>query len=145
MKPNNTCPIDGVKVDSNIVRTTANLVLMTSLMAIVFKQPMVNTFLLIDFSLRAAGKAKYSPLFRLASCICRACKAEPDYTDAAPKRFAALAGTSLVALILLMMLLSWWDLALVLTLVLHFFAILESWFGFCVGCKVYELLKKFRG
>jgi hypothetical protein len=77
----------------------------------------------------------------LAGWLFQRFKAKNKPTDRAPKRFAAGTGLVFSILIVAAALLHLALISLVLTLVLIFFAALESLAGFCAGCYVYSFLK----
>jgi len=62
--------------------------------------------------------------------------------DRAPKRFAAGVGLVFTAAILAVFLLAVPLAPMILAVIMALFALLESFFGFCAGCYVYDFGKK---
>lgn len=102
----------------------------------------IPLFLTADFALRSFNLGKWSPLFRLASWVTGILKlkGKPVYMPA--KRFAARIGLVFSVLITTFHL-AGGSTATVLSIVLAFFAALESLAGFCAGCYLYNFLKRF--
>jgi hypothetical protein len=99
--------------------------------------------LLADFALRAFGANPYSPLAFLAGKTAAALKlpAKPVYMP--PKRFAARVGFVFCLAITVLHYIDMEISATLLGFVIGAFAALESLAGFCAGCYVYGILKKF--
>ena len=136
------CPVDGVKVNENKVRTIAFLVLLIGIAYVATLYWVLPLFLAIDFALRAFDYGKFSPLARLSDGIVSMLNFSVRPIDQAPKRFAAGVGMVFTAAILVLYALG--INTLVLTSVLLIFAALESLAGICAGCYVYTFLKRSR-
>ena len=136
------CPVDGVKVNENKVRTIAFLVLLIGIAYVATLYWVLPLFLAIDFALRAFDYGKFSPLARLSDGIVSMLNFSVRPIDQAPKRFAAGVGMVFTAAILVLYALG--INTLVLTSVLLIFAAQESLAGICAGCYVYTFLKRSR-
>ena len=94
----------------------------------------------IDFFMKVIVGTKYSPISQLANLIVR--KQQPEYVGAVQKRFAwsiglTLAGTMMVLLFLFGI----QGLPnLIICGICLAFMFIESAFGICVGCKIYNAL-----
>ena len=100
-------------------------------------------FLLLDFSIKVLLNPQYSPLSLVANLIVR--KQTPEYVGAIQKRFAwsiglALATTMAIVLFGLGIV---GPINLVICAICLVFMFMESAFGICVGCKVYNGLIRF--
>ncbi|GAB3551471.1 DUF4395 domain-containing protein [Spirosoma fluminis] len=129
------CPVDGIPVNENKVRTVAFLVLATTLVYLVTNAVWLIGVLTLDFGLRAFNAGKFSPFGIAADGFVKWLHLPYKGTDQAPKRFAARIG---LAFALSLMLFHWfgWD-TVILSSTLAVFAALESLAGFCAGCYVY--------
>ncbi|QIP12832.1 DUF4395 domain-containing protein [Spirosoma aureum] len=134
------CPVDGVKVNENKVRTVAFFVLLIAITHVFTSFWLLPVVLLVDFALRAFDYGKFSPFARISDTVVKALHFPVRPIDQAPKRFAAGVGMVFAASILTVDLLG--GNPLVLTITLALFAALESLVGICAGCYVYTLLKR---
>ncbi len=136
-------PISGSLVGEVSSRLTALLVSLVTLVFLVTREPLVPLMLGADFSLRVFAGGLFSPLRYASAGIVRVLGIEERKIDAAPKRFAAALGFTLMALTVLA---EWWGsggIALILAGVLLTCALLESVMNVCLGCKVYMLMSRF--
>ncbi|MFD1142559.1 DUF4395 domain-containing protein [Larkinella insperata] len=134
-----SCPVDGVKVNENKVRTTAFFVwalMSTYLLTTVWVIP---ALLLADFALRAFNFGQWSPLGWLSGRFVKAFRLPVQMIDQGPKRFAAGIGLVFSTTILAFHLLGLNP--LLLASIITLFAALEAFAGFCAGCHVYTLLQ----
>jgi hypothetical protein len=135
------CPVDQVSVNENKARIIAFFALLIVLAYLVTGSLYLIAFLVPDFLLRATPLGKNSPLSLLAGVVVSMFKIKNKPTDRAPKRFAAGTGLVFTILIIAATLLHLEVISIALTIVLVFFAALESFVGFCAGCYVYSFLK----
>ncbi|MDG2354102.1 MAG: DUF4395 domain-containing protein [Gammaproteobacteria bacterium] len=141
---------DGLMFNEREVRAAAGIVFLFAFMAFMSgfltgnNEPtklMVSVFLL-DFFIRIFINPKYSPSMVVGRWIVN--NQKPEYTDAAPKRWAWGIGFTLAAIMFYLVVLN--DirgpiniLTCALCLSLLFF---EAVFGICAGCKIYNLFHK---
>jgi Domain of unknown function (DUF4395) len=84
---------------------------------------------------------KLSPLGRFATSVAAPRLGPPRYVPGPPKRFAQTIGAVVTTVAAVSALaLGWTTAAAVLTALIVVFAVLESVFAFCVGCKVFAAL-----
>jgi hypothetical protein len=136
------CPVNSETVNNRVVRIVAGEVVLIAVAFIVWPQWWLFLALAADFSLRALGYRKYSPLATIARTIVAGLKLERRPVNAAPKQFAAKIG---VVFSLTAALLSLIGLTLAAQLVaagLLGAASLEAFLGYCVGCKIYSLIPR---
>lgn len=131
------CPVDGVQINENKVRTVAFLVLLTTVAYLVTGIIWLVVLLVIDFGLRSTNAGRYSPLGNVADWAVRQVKLPYKGTEQAPKRFAARIGLAFALIITIVQGLGLDP--ILLAGVLALFAGLESLVGFCAGCYVYTL------
>ncbi|MES2107756.1 MAG: DUF4395 domain-containing protein [Bacteroidota bacterium] len=140
MKEAPDCPVEHVSVNENKTRVVALFVLLIVIAYLLTGYLYLIAFLALDFLLRVSRFGKVSPLGVLADVVISFFNISNKPTDRAPKRFAAGTGLVFSLLIIVSALLHLDLVAIILTIVLAFFAFLESAAGFCAGCYVYALL-----
>ena len=139
---NQSCPVSLRNIDSNIVRLVA---LQTAIVAVVFvltKMPIFTYILLYDFAVRGLKLPLLSPFATIAKIVVKVLKIKPKPTDEAPKRFALFIGLLMLIIINVLVFISQLDIATAITIILIVCASLEAFFDYCVGCKVYWIIKK---
>jgi hypothetical protein len=136
------------RVNENVVRLVAALVLLTAIGTFVTGWAVLALYLSVDFFLRAF--TGFKPPFALAAQqLSKALHLEVKPIYAAPKKFAAAIGFVFSVVISALLLSGFVETARVVTGVLVVFATLESVFGICAGCYVYSwvvapLIEKFK-
>ena len=123
-------------VDESAVSVVAYLVILITVFGIHFQQQWLLLFLAFDFLLRATGFFP-SPLYFVAKKISAFLNFEKKAVFAGPKRFAAMLGFVMTALISI-----FYDnqVGIYLGLSLIILAALESILNICVGCYIYNFL-----
>jgi hypothetical protein len=144
MNTNNSieCPVNFTPVNENNVRITALQVFLISLAYLLSGYWTLIALLMLDFLIRSFGLGQFSPLTSLSSLAVRLLKLRNKPIDSAPKLFAARVGT-IFSFAILTSHTAFPVAALVLGIALSLFAFLESFVGFCAGCYVYSIGKKF--
>lgn len=134
-----TCPVDFVQVNENQPRlVAAQVVLLTAIFIGTGWWP-VFLLLAVDFFLRAFKLGRYSLLGQAATSVVQQWKLSGKKVDQAPKRFAAKLGFIFSLIILTLSVFHQTTIAAYVAVVLILFAILESVFNFCVGCRIYSI------
>jgi hypothetical protein len=130
-------------VQEVVVRTVAGQVFLLSLLALGLKFPWLALALAVDFGIRALVTPRWSLLSLIArDLVVPAFRLQDQSIPFAPKRFAAAIGFSLsAAAFLLAMLTTTWAWIAPLA-ILCLFSALESFLGFCAGCKIYGVLMR---
>ena len=136
------CPVDLIKINENKARLTAFFVLVLTLVYLKTGFWLIMAFLMVDFTLRAFNLGKYSLLGFIGDAVIKQLNIKNKPVDRAPKRFAAAVGLVFTATILAAFFLGIKLVPMVLAVVMALFALLESFFGFCAGCYVYDFGKK---
>jgi hypothetical protein len=122
------CPISLKNIDSNLF--------------VVTKAPIFANILLLDFTLRALRLPQFSPFVLVAKAIIKLLRLKPQPNDEAPKRFALFIGLFLLIVVHLFLFFGLDNYALFAIVILIVCAFLEAFFNYCIGYKVYWLLKK---
>ncbi|KOH44991.1 DUF4395 domain-containing protein [Sunxiuqinia dokdonensis] len=134
------CPISNERINEQVPRITALLVIVAVVLAFALDSLVVMAFVAADFFIRAFTKIKFSPLSCVAYWMTQMLNLPAKPIDKAPKIFAARMGfvMSLAFAVLFAAQLN--TAAVVIAGVLVFFAGLEFAFAFCAGCTIYSYL-----
>lgn len=143
MSANVSCPVSDIKINENRVRLNAFFVLLSGLTYILIPNWAIPAFLVIDFFLRGFGWGRYSPVNTLSGSVIKNLSIANKPIDQAPKLFAAQLGFAFSGLLLIFNVFSVSEAAYSIDAALVLFAFLESALGFCAGCHVYTLTRKF--
>ncbi len=135
------CPVSGERVNESVVRLVAFFVLVILGTSFILNSVMGAMFLAFDFCVRSFTDGTYSPLKIISMKVVELCKMPVKPVDAAPKKFAARVGMVFSILLGVAFYFDLEMLAYVVASIFGFCAFLESVFAYCVGCKVYSLLK----
>jgi hypothetical protein len=133
------CPISNETVDERAARLCAILVLIPLGLSLALTSPWPVLVLAVDFCLRGFGVRSWSPVARLSQALVRLLGLSPRPTNAAPKTFAARLGFAFSVLVALSFLAGASTLGVAAGLPFALCAVLEGGFGFCVGCRIYQL------
>jgi hypothetical protein len=132
-------------VSEEVVRVGAAEVFILAVLTVALRFPWLAAVLALDFGVRAFVTPRLSVLTGLSRrVLVPLLRFHGHPISFAPKRFAAAIGFSLsvAALVLATVLTSWaWMIPL---LILILFSGLESFAGFCAGCKIYGLLMRWQ-
>jgi len=136
------CPVSLQRVDSYEVRAISLFVAVLAWLYVINDHSIVFAWVLwFDFTMRWRRWRSFSPLALVAKLGVTALHLKPKYTDERPKRFALTLGTLMVTLLLVSGPLGWHTVATLTAYGLIGCALLEALFDFCIGCKLYYLLK----
>jgi hypothetical protein len=140
----NACPIANATVDERAARLCALITLLPLGLSVVLASPWPALFLAIDFALRGFGARRASPVARLAQSLAGMLGLEPRRVNAGPKAFAAKLGLGFSMAVGLAFLFGREGIGLAAALPFSLCAILEGAWGFCVGCRLYQLWQRLR-
>lgn len=133
-----SCPIDYNTIDEHVARLNGFFTVILLCVAY-FIQPFLYLIILLDFLLRVL-KTQYSPVAQFSKLILNLLHIKPVPIDRAPKLFAAKIGF-IMSMLLIIFFAASLKPALTITLIFFLFAAsLESFFNYCLGCKIYTLL-----
>jgi hypothetical protein len=139
------CRLTGKRIDGNVVRATALLVLLAAGSYLVTSSPWIAVVLALDFLCRGTGLGSVSPFAAIARFAVRRLGIRPRPTDAGPKLFAARLGLGMTVAILALGLADLHTPALALAGMLAGCAALEGLAGYCVGCRIQSAILQLRG
>ncbi|MDT8339510.1 MAG: DUF4395 domain-containing protein [Sulfurimonas sp.] len=139
-----SCPVSFKIVDQNIIRIVASLVSALGILFIFNPNLIILALLLYDFFVRVLGHEKISPLYNLAKLLSKLFGVKKDKIDAGPKEFALKIGFLFALLCVVAFLFNQIFTAVLIMTILTVCALLEALFNYCIGCKIYILLRRFR-
>lgn len=139
-----SCPVSFKIVDQNIIRIVASLVSALGVLFIFNPNLIILALLLYDFFVRVLGYEKISPLYNLAKLLSKLFGVKKDKIDAGPKEFALKIGFLFALLCMVAFLFNQTFTAVLIMTILTVCALLEALFNYCIGCKIYILLRRFR-
>ncbi len=137
-----TCPIAGFGVNKSVVRTSAFLTLGAVLIFLFTPVKWIILILTVDFFLRSFLKGKYSPIRAASIIINKALAIKPNVVNAGPTIFAAKIGFTCCLLMSLAYVFGFMLCGYIIGGIIALCAALEAFLGYCVGCKLYSLMKK---
>jgi len=138
------CPISSRRIDTHIVRFISAQVSIITILLIYTKLPIFALLLFIDFSARGFRKPNFSLFFNIAKLAVMTLKLHPKMTDEAPKRFALFMGLVMSFILGLLYISGEFYIGTIVAAILVTCALLETIFDFCLGCKIYQIIQKFK-
>ncbi len=129
-------------VNEKAARTVAAGVVTLVVLAEVSHSPLFLIILLYGFVARVAAGPRFSPLGQIATKFVSPRLGDPKTVSGKPKRFAQAIGSVFSLATLALYLFGAHSVAFDLLWILGAFALLESAFGICVGCKVFAILER---
>ena len=142
MRDSINLPFDFALANENKIRLTSLGVFILSIVYLFTGNWVLPLFLILDFFLRAFKFSNYSVLNIISDNFINLLNIPAKPVELAPKRFAAKIGFILFLNILITDLFDLTTVATVLAAILALFALLESLFGFCAGCYIYNIYLK---
>lgn len=136
------CPITDKRINERVARLNGLVTALLIAVFFIFNFQIALWALMIDFAIRGFIDSKYSPICRMNIWIANKLSLSPKIINAGPKIFAAQVGLFLTIIALLSTMTNFATICLVASGMLGFFSILESFFGYCVACKLYPLFRK---
>ncbi len=134
------CPISGYEVDEKIARANAFIVFMSTLLINFTHVKWLAFVLCIDYFLKGFVGMKYSPLGGISRMLLHRFHIKPFFINAGPKIFAAKIGFVCSLFISIFYLSAHPTAMMVVGIMLMGCSFLESFFNFCVGCKMYTVI-----
>lgn len=136
------CPLLYRQVDGTLSRINAFSVSAVVILFLSTSQPLWLYLLGADFLVRLYGPKTLSPVYIVSVGVKQLFRLSAKMTDAGAKRLAGHFGILFVVLLLISSYMDLQALELVLGIVFVFCASLEWAFDYCIGCKIYYLMKK---
>jgi len=138
----NSCPINFETVDANVARFVAFMVSSFLVVYILTFDVLILYFLFLDFMTRLFCQRKYSLIFQASKLLKSIFKLKNDPTDGGAKRLAGYFGLFFILLLVAGNHLNFHFFSIVVCVIFLSCALLEAFFSYCIGCKVYFVIKK---
>ena len=135
---NVVCPISQVKIDSRVSRVTSFINSLLIALYVLTGSPFFIVAAALDFSVRAFGKQKFSPVRLLSITLAKGLHISGKKIVLAPKIFASRVGFLFSAASLTLFVILLPKASLVVAAVLLVFTLMDSLLDFCVGCLMYH-------
>ncbi|WP_373036722.1 DUF4395 domain-containing protein [Sulfurimonas sp.] len=137
-----SCPLNFQSVDSYIARFIALNVSVLLIAYMVTFNTFILYFLFFDFMMRLFCKKEYSPLFHISRALKKVFRLEDKFTDGGAKRLAGYFGLFFILLLIAGNNLNIDMFSIAVSVIFLFCALLEAFFSYCLGCKIYFIIKK---
>jgi hypothetical protein len=138
------CPISSRRIDTHLVRFISAQISIITILLIYTKLPIFALILFMDFCARGFRKPGFSPFFNIAKLTMVTLRLRPKMTDEAPKRFALFMGLAMSFVLSLLYISNYFYIGSIVAVILVTCALLETLFDFCLGCKIYQIIQKFK-
>ena len=138
------CPVSFKQVNEKAARINAILSAFSVVLFLVTSYKFIIVFLAIDFFIRGFIDPLYSFFTAISKSILRLSNSKPKLIDGSSKIFAAKLGFLFSSLIFLFAMIDYQLASIAIGLMLILFALLEGIFGYCVGCKIYTFIVKYK-
>jgi len=139
---NKLCPISDQRQDTQLARINALFLLLFSLIFAFTQIGWVLVFVCIDLIIRGFFNSRYSLIAMMGKQLVKWSGLKPKWVNAGPKIFAAQVGSFFAVFSLLFLTFGSYSISIALVSMLAFFAFLEAFFGYCVACTLYPLIRK---
>lgn len=136
------CPLTFKKIESHISRLSSFLVSALIITYLATSNVYILYFIFIDFLVRLYMNKSYSLIFLLAKMMKNVLALKDSFCDGGAKRLAAYFGLLFVSLLIATHYLDQWLVSLGIAAIFLLCSLLDVLFDFCIGCKIYYLIKK---
>jgi hypothetical protein len=133
------CPITRETVDDRAARLCALIALLPLGWSLALRSPWPALGLAVDFGLRGFGRRRFSPVSWLSRWLASRLGLSPRPTNGGPKAFAAKLGFGFSLVLTVAFLFGRIGVGVAAGLPFALCALLEGAFGYCVGCRIYQL------
>ena len=137
-----SCPINFESVDSYVARFIALMVSILLVVYVITFNVFILYFLFFDFMVRLYCKKDYSPLFQISRFLKKVFRLKNEFTDGGAKRLAGYFAIFFILLLVAGYNLDLYVFSVIIAFIFFACALLEAFFSYCIGCKIYFLIKK---
>lgn len=138
----NACPLSFKQVDSNVSRLSALFVVILVLTYLYTNSIYILFFLAIDFVMKLFLNPGISMITMFAELVKGLLNIKDKLADSGAKRLAGYFGLSFVLMLIAVHWLNIWLLTLSIALIFLSCSVLDVVFNYCIGCKIYFIIKK---
>ncbi|MCD6271627.1 MAG: DUF4395 domain-containing protein [Deltaproteobacteria bacterium] len=138
------CPISFNQVNERAVQINAALAVFSIIFFFLTPYKWIILVLAIDFFIRGFLNPSYSFCSAISKTILRIFKIKSLMVNAGPKIFAAKIGFIFCCMTAIFYLFNFQKISLIIGSIFVFFAALEAIFKFCMACRIYPFIYKFK-
>jgi len=138
-----SCPLAFRQIDGTVARLNALSVFLLLSLFVFTANSLILLFLGLDFLIRLYGNKKLSPIFQVSTGLKKIFGFNAEMVDAGAKRLAAHFGLFFVLFSLVTNLAGLTLLMYSAVAIFLFCLSLELLFGYCIGCKIYFVYRRF--
>ena len=138
-----SCPINLQQVDSYASRISSFIVALLIILYLVSSSKYILYLLCVDFIVKLFTEKKRSLISILALKVRKSFKMQEKFIDGGPVKIANIFALVLVFILLIGHYLGLNFLTFVVAEIFLLCALLNVFFDYCVGCKIYNIIKKF--
>ncbi len=136
----NSCPIVNKRVDENLIRINSSIIFTILVLFIFTPAKWLIIVVALDFAVRLFFGVEKSPVCVVIKNALNLLNVEPCLINAGPKRFAAKLGFGFSLMITAFYLFQMTNAAVIAGSLMAVLAGFEAFLGYCVGCKIYNIL-----
>jgi len=137
-----SCPLNFESVDSYVARFIALIVSVLLITYMITFNILILYFLFFDFIVRLFCKKEYSLLFQVSRFLKKLFRMKNEFTDGGAKMLAGYFGLFFILMLIAGNNLNLYIFSISVALTFLFCALLEAFFSYCLGCKIYFIIKK---
>jgi len=138
----NSCPLNFERVDSNVSRLSALFVASLVILYLFSSNVYILIFLALDFIIKLFLNKEFSPISMLSKQIKSLFRMKEKFADGGAKRLAGMFGLLFVFLLIIAHFLNAPFISLVVAAIFLSCSLLDLFFSYCIGCKIYFIIKK---
>jgi len=138
----NACPLNFKQVDSNVSRFSALVVALLVISYLVTLNVFILFFLALDFIMKLFLNRGISPISLVGEFLKEFFKIKENFVDGGAKRLAGFFGLIFVLLLILTHYLNVKEFSYAVGVIFVSCSLLDVFFDFCMGCKIYFIIKK---
>jgi len=136
------CPLSFKQVDSNVSRLSSMFVVLLVLTYLTTNSIYILLFLAIDFIIKLFLNPGISMITLFAEFLKSLLKLKDKFVDSGAKRLAGFFGLLFIVLLIAVHGFDIWLLTLSIAVVFLSCSTLDVVFNYCIGCKIYFIIKK---
>lgn len=137
-----SCPLSFESLDTNISRVSSLFVSSLIIYYMLTFNIFVLYFLFADFMLKLFCAKHFSLIYQLSKVIKSSLKLNDKFSDSGAKRLAGFFGLFFIILLISTNHLNLYNLSIVFGVIFLSCSLLDAFFNYCLGCKVYFVIKK---
>jgi len=138
----NSCPLNFERVDSNVSRLSTLFVASLVILYLFSSNVYILIFLALDFIIKLFLNKEFSPISMLSKQIKSLFRMKEKFADGGAKRLAGMFGLLFVFLLIIAHFLNAPFISLVVAAIFLSCSLLDLFFSYCIGCKIYFIIKK---